>query len=578
MTDLAGDPTREAWPGPLSDRMASLGAVGEVDVLIVGAGINGAGLFRDLTAQGLTCAIVDKADFGGGTSAAPSRLIHGGLKYLETGELRLVAQSTLERNLLLRNAPHYVHPLPTLIPIFSWTKGIWAAIRTLLGSKSAPRSRGALLVKTGLMMYDFYGARHRVMPRHTMESRARSLKGLPALTPSIVATGTYYDATVTHPERLVLELIEDGLADSPRSIAINHARLETMPGGIVRLTSSLTGAAVSLRPKLVVNAGGPWIDDVNAALGQPSRMIGGTKGSHILLRHDALIRELAGRMIYFEADDGRICLVFDYLGRAMVGSTDIKANNPDSVRCEDSEIDYLLESLRRLLPKLSFDRSQIVYTYSGIRPLPASDAKDPGLITRDHATPVLEPTADRPFPILSLVGGKWTTFRGYAEEVTDTILGRLGRSRRISTRELPIGGGHDYPRDAGTAREFVANVARTSGIDAGLAKHLFDRYGTKVARIAQHAVSSGGTAGLPDATDYCAGEIDYIVSEEFVGQLADIILRRTTLAITGRLTMPLVEAIASIAGARLGWSDTQRAAEIADVRDVLARRHGVTLG
>ena len=124
----------------------------DIDVLILGAGINGAGLFRDLCEQGLRCVIADKGDFGGGTSAAPSRLIHGGIKYLETGELRLVAQSTLERNLLLKNAPHLVRPLPTVIPIFSWLKGVGAALRTLLGSTTAPRSRGALLMKTGLAM------------------------------------------------------------------------------------------------------------------------------------------------------------------------------------------------------------------------------------------------------------------------------------------------------------------------------------------------------------------------------------------------------------------------------------------
>ena len=120
-------------------------------------GINGAGLFRDLCEQGVRCLIVDKADFGSGTSAAPSRLIHGGLKYLETGEFGLVAQSTLERNLLLKNAPHCVEPLPTVIPIFSWTRGIGAALRTLAGSTTAPRSRGAILIKIGLALYDFYG-------------------------------------------------------------------------------------------------------------------------------------------------------------------------------------------------------------------------------------------------------------------------------------------------------------------------------------------------------------------------------------------------------------------------------------
>ena len=193
----------------------------DIDVLILGAGINGAGLFRDLCEQGISCVIADKGDFGGGTSAAPSRLIHGGIKYLETGELRLVAQSTLERNLLLRNAPHLVRPLPTVIPIFSWLRGVPAALRTLLGSATAPRSRGAVLMKTGLAMYDFYGRRHRVMPRHQLWSKKRALREIPPLTPRIVAAGQYYDATVTLPERLVWELLADGMGANPASTAWN---------------------------------------------------------------------------------------------------------------------------------------------------------------------------------------------------------------------------------------------------------------------------------------------------------------------------------------------------------------------
>ncbi|MCB1469282.1 MAG: FAD-dependent oxidoreductase, partial [Rhizobiaceae bacterium] len=207
----------------------------KIDVLILGAGINGAGLFRDLCEQGLNVVIVDKGDFGSGTSAAPSRLIHGGIKYLETGEFSLVAQSTLERNLLLKNAPHSVYPLPTVIPIFSWLKGIPAALRTLLGSKTAPRSRGAVLIKIGLALYDLYGARHRVMPRHALWSKRHVLREIPPLTPAVVAAGMYYDATVRMPERLVLELLQDGIKAHPQSQAFNHTELLGTDGTVVRV-------------------------------------------------------------------------------------------------------------------------------------------------------------------------------------------------------------------------------------------------------------------------------------------------------------------------------------------------------
>jgi glycerol-3-phosphate dehydrogenase len=544
----------------------------DIDILILGAGINGAGLFRDLCEQGLTCVIADKGDFGSGTSAAPSRLIHGGIKYLETGEFRLVAQSTLERNLLLKNAPHSVTALPTVIPIFSWLKGIPAALRTLFGSTTAPRSRGAVLIKAGLAIYDFYGSRHRVMPRHALWSRARALREIPPLTPRIVAAGTYYDAKVSHPERLVLDLVLDGLAANPDSRAFNHCTLTGTDGDTVHLTAP-DGTAMAFRPQIVVNAAGPWIDAVNLQLGAETRLIGGTKGSHILLDHPQLLRALNGRMIYFEADDGRICLVFDYLGRALVGSTDIRADDPDSVRCEEDEVAYFLQALRALLPGLTFDDSQIVYAYSGIRPLPRSDGTAAGLISRDHSAPVLEPDGTRRFPIVSLVGGKWTTFRGFAEEVADSLLARLDRPRRISTQGLPIGGGRDYPADpAGWA----AAVAARTGSNPPRLMQLLPRYGSRAADLA--AFEDGRAVPLPDAPDVTEAEIGWILRHERVVHLSDLVLRRSDLAVTGRLTSVALQRMADLAAGALGWDAARRDAELADTRAQLENRHRYRFG
>ncbi len=543
----------------------------DVDVLIVGAGINGAGLFRDLCEQGLKVVIVDKGDFGSGTSAAPSRLIHGGIKYLETGEIGLVAQSTLERNLLLRNAPHLVRPLPTVIPIFSWMKGIGAALRTLAGSRSAPRSRGALLIKVGLVLYDLYGARYRVMPRHEMWSKARALRAIPPLTPRIVAAGTYFDATVRHPERLVLELLQDGMKACAGSEALNYASMSGTDGVTVRFRLP-GGAERTIGPRIVVNAAGPWIDLVNAKLGAPSRLIGGTKGSHILLDHPDLIRALDGRMIYFEADDGRICLVFDYLGRALVGSTDIRANDPETVRCDDDEVEYLLDSLRALLPGLPFETSQIVYAYSGIRPLPNTEGMDPGLISRDHSAPVVEPAAGRAWPIVSLVGGKWTTFRGFAEEVADTVLERLGVPRRVSTRDLAIGGGHDYPVDPASRKCWLDRAVRRTGASRDRAELLLGRYGTAAEALLSHE-AAGPVVFIPDTPGYTASEIDWLVRTQHVQRLEDLIVRRTTLAITGSLSWRGLAAMADVVAAGLGWSPQRRDEELAEVVRTLVDEH-----
>lgn len=553
-------------------RIAAVAKADAIDVVILGAGINGAGLFRDLSAQGVDCLIIDKGDFGSGTSAAPSRLIHGGLKYLETGEFGLVAQSTLERNLLLKNAPHCVSPLPTIIPIFSWTKGIWAALRTLFGSTSAPRSRGAILIKIGLSIYDYYGSRNRVMPRHKLVGRSLALRDLPALTKSIVATGTYYDAKISHPERLVLELVTDGLEANPRSAAANYTKLVSSSDGVLTFQAE-SGAAFSVRPKLVVNAAGPWIDHVNSLLGAPSKMIGGTKGSHILLKHDELVRSLAGRMIYFEADDGRICLVYDYLGLALVGSTDIPAANPDSVQCDPQEIDYLLESVRGLLPGMAFDHDQIVYAYSGIRPLPASNASVPGLISRDHSAPVAEPNPSRPFPIVSLIGGKWTTFRGFAEEVADSVLKHLGRSRKVTTRSMPIGGGKGFPTTPEARASWLNNANAACDIDRERIDQLLSRYGTTGLKIAMHRSCGNGEDRLADSTYYSLPEIDYILRNEYVEHLSDVVMRRTTLAITGSLSIRDLNQIAALAGKVLGWDPLRISEEIDAARKQLNDRN-----
>ncbi len=566
MTDMAAD---------LKQRFSQL-QDGDVDVVILGTGVNGAGLFRDLSLQGVNCLIIDKSDFGSGTSAAPSRLIHGGLKYLETGEFRLVAQSALERNLLLKNAPHCVEALPTFVPIFSWTRGIWAALRTLMGSTTAPRSRGALLIKIGLALYDFFGSRNRVMPRHRFLLKRRALKEMPHVTPEIVAGGIYYDAKISRPERLVYELVKDGLEANKGSLAANATRLVSAADGLLTFQRA-DGYAFSVKPKLVINAAGPWIDHVNAALGAPAHLIGGTKGSHILLDHPELVRSLNGHMIYFEADDGRICLVYGYLGQALVGSTDIPCDDPDNVRCEEPEIDYFLDSVRSLLPSLRFDRDQVTYSYSGIRPLPASDASSPGLISRDHSAPVFEPQAGRPFPIISLVGGKWTTFRGFAEEVSDTVLARLQRRRRTSTERLAIGGGRDFPITSNERANWIRSVAAKTGVEADRVDELLGRYGTTAAEILAHRCDYSDSRRISGAPRHSALEIDWIARQEMVVHLSDIVFRRTTMAIEGLLTIQGLREIGAIAAAAVQWDAQRLNQEIDDVVMALSKFHGQTL-
>ena len=363
MTDLSTSAPRAAALQRLRDAP-------RISVLIVGGGINGAGTFRDLALQGVDCLIVDKGDWCSGTSAAPSRLIHGGLKYLETGEFRLVAESTRERNLLLRNAPHLVKPLPTMVPIHSTFSGIVPSVRRLFGLKAKLADRGLLIVELGLALYDWLGRRHRVMPRHSVALRSATRRRFPAIAPSVVAASTYYDARVTQAERLCFELVADGQAANPDARALNYLAVTGAAGGKMVLTDQVTGESVTIEPRVVVNAAGPWIDQVNRAAGLNKTYIGGTKGSHLVVDNPDLVRQLDGHMIYFGSSDGRICLVYPFFGKALIGSTDIKADNPDTVVCDDAETDYMLAMMRDLFPALPVTRDQIVYRYAGIQAAP----------------------------------------------------------------------------------------------------------------------------------------------------------------------------------------------------------------
>ena len=313
-----------------------------MDVLIVGGGINGAGMLRELSLNGVNALLVDKADFAAGATSASSRMIHGGLRYLENGEFRLVRESLRERDRLLRLAPHAVKPLPTTIPIFSRWSGFGNALKRFFGLTTPPSARGAMLIKVGLTLYDIFTARRRVLQTHYFTGRAEALRLRPKLHPGIVCTATYHDAQVALPERLCLDLIADAVAAHSGARAINYCALARCDGDKVVLQDVVTGRDYPVIPRVVINATGGWIDFANAALGQPTHWIGGTKGSHLIIDHAELLEACCGEQLFYENPDGRVCIFFPVNGRVLVGSTDIRIDNPDDAVCDEREIDYML--------------------------------------------------------------------------------------------------------------------------------------------------------------------------------------------------------------------------------------------
>lgn len=548
----------------------------EVSVLILGAGVNGIGTFRDLALQGVDVLMVDKGDFCSGASAASSHMIHGGIRYLENGEFRLVREAVKERNRLLQNAPHYVHSLATTIPIFSWFSGLLNAPLTFLGWLRRPSERGALVIKIGLTLYDAYAGDEAIVPRHDFNSRKASLAQFPRLNPAVVATATYYDAAMPTPERICIDLITDGEAASPRVLALNYVRAVDAAGDTVALRDEVSGEMLSVRPKVVINAAGPWIDFANQALGQNTGLIGGTKGSHLVLDHPELRSAMHEHEFFFENDDGRIVLIYPLLDKVLVGTTDIPLADPDEARTTPEEINYFLDMIRRVFPTIEVNRSHIVFHFAGVRPLPASNAANAGQISRDHSIQVIEPGQGIRFPVYCLVGGKWTTFRAFAEEAADKTLAYLGVTRRRSTANLAIGGGQDYPHDKDEQWRWLQTLARRTGLPYSRLRLLFERYGTRLDEMADY-LAAGDDEPLQHQPEYSRREVAYLARQEKVVHLDDLILRRTLLGMLGQVTAGLVVELAEVVGGALRWPPERQQAEIRRTIDLMATRHGVVL-
>ena len=573
-------------------------------VLIIGGGINGVGTFRDLALQGIDVALVERGDYCQGASGASSHMIHGGIRYLENGEFRLVRESVRERNGLLKIAPHYVKPLQTTIPIFSTFSGVFAApLRFLTHKQGKPKERGAFLIKLGLSLYDSFSRDGGTVPRHRFVGRKRALAEQPQLNPGIKYAATYFDASVHNPERLTLDVLRDaqqagagqagagqtgagqssageteagqaGAGQELRARASNYLTASALTEHGVQLTDQLTGQSFTFTADVIVNTTGAWVDQTNAALGAPSRYMGGTKGSHIVLDHPQLLAACAGREMFFEHTDGRIVLIYPMGDRVLVGTTDIDADISQDTVCTQEEVDYFLELIGHVFPRIGVGADSIVYSFSGVRPLPRHDETQPGFVSRDYRIERGERSiAGRSVPVLSLVGGKWTTFRALGEHLANDVLAILGAKRRVSTAGLPIGGGAGFPRTDDDVERWVRS--RTGGsVDVQRAMVLLTRYGTRAHEVIGY-LQAGEDNLFSSTPELSSRELEYMVGNEQVGHLVDVLIRRTSLAFRGLVTPELLAETAQALAGPLGWSEARCKEEIRDAEEILDRFHSV---
>ena len=560
------------------DTIAQLRENPDVSVLVVGAGINGASVFRELALHGFDSLIVDRGDFACGTTAAPSRMIHAGLRYLEFGEKTLVSEGVHERNLLLQNCPHYIFPLPTTIPFQSRFEGMMGVIHKTLGLSPGKRAkrRGAWMIKVGLKMYDRFADHNRQMPEHHFTSHAEAFKRRPGLHPDTIGTATYYDGWISYPERLCMEVITDAEAACQTARALNYVSAKSTAGDTVTLHDEISGQDIEVRPKVVVNAAGAWIDSANENLGHPSKLIAGTKGAHLVLDNDELLKALDGEMLFYETPDGRAVVALPWLGKPLIGSTDIHVDDPDTARCDEDEIDYMIECVSHLLPEVKIDRSQILSTFSGVRPLKATSAETTGQMSRSHFTDISEPTEAADFPVFSLVGGKWTPFRAFGEQAMDKLLAHFDRPRKVCTESIPVGGGKDFPRTDLDRNHWIRGIVEATGLDEKRIEVLLGRYGTTAREVAEFC-AAGEDKLLTRHATYTAREIEFIIRNERVLHLDDLLLRRTAIALLGELSGDLLDELLAIFAGLHELSDNQAAAERKRTTDILRDRHRIDL-
>jgi glycerol-3-phosphate dehydrogenase len=516
-------------------------------VLVLGAGINGCALARELALNGVAVWLVDAADIASGATSGSSRLIHGGLRYLEYGEFDLVKESLAERTRLLRLAPQFVRPLRLWIPASSRFGGAIGAVGRFFGWRWWPSpagGRGSALVGAGLALYDAY-ARDSTLPKHTCGPADAA--GAPAVDRrKYHRLCSYYDGQVSFPERLVLAMLEDARrvsADAGLDFRVFTYHEALLSGTKVEIapadSTSVLESACTVEPSLIVNATGAWVDHTLKRLRVPSeRLMGGTKGSHFFSFNPRLRAQLGEQGIYAEAGDGRPIFILPLDRAVLVGTTDVPFDGPpQEALATDGELEYLLDAVNTVLPEAQLTPADIDFHYSAVRPLPYVEARSTGAITRRHAIVHHEGTA---VPMFSIVGGKLTTMRSLAEQATAIVCDALGRPVRGTSRERIFPGAEDYPQDADALAAGQRQIAERTGFSTASVDAVWKLFGTR----SEAMLAGDGDRQLVPDTELPRVVVRRSIDEEHVRGLVDLVERRLMLLYHQRLTRACLACLA----------------------------------
>lgn len=516
----------------------------DYDLVVIGGGINGAGIARDAATRGLRVLLLEKNDFGSGTSSWSSRLIHGGLRYLEYGELPLVFESLRERRYLKHIAPHLVKRLRIKIPVYRGGR------------------RSLFIIRLGMIAYDLLSL-GKTIPRHRMLSREALLEQEPGIDGTgLIGGASYFDAQVTFAERLVLENVL--AAQQAGATVLNYSPaigVHVRQGKVqhVEYLQPASGEETEVSTRMVVNAAGPWVDRVLSIVNREIReLMGGTKGSHIVVGGFAGAPRDA---LYVEAaSDGRPLFIIPWNHQYLIGTTDTRySGDPADVTVSGEEIEYLLAETNRVIHSAALTTDDIHFAYAGVRPLPRRAKGPESAITRKH---IIKKHGRQARGLISIVGGKLTTYRNLAEQTVDFVVRALNeRAAACNTRGQPLPGGLGIE----SARRRLAAV---SYLSAAGRERLIGVYGGMASTIVALAESNPQLdRALDSAGTVLAAEVVHALRNESARTLVDIVHRRLMVGLSSDQGASIAADIARVAAREAGWSASEVTAELRALKD-----------
>ncbi len=521
------------WREKILERLGSE----EFDVVVIGGGINGAGIARDASLRGLSVALIEKGDFAEGTSSRSSKLVHGGLRYLKNREFLLVREATTERKTLLKIAGHNVRRIPFLVPIFTWSK------------------EGKLKLRLGLTLYDIL-AFPKNIGWHKMLNKKKIIEKEPILDTSDLKSGALYYDCQMNDARLCLENIQT--AERQGAVILNYCEAKDFiydeNGKIVGVVAEdqLTGKRGRIYGKIVINTAGPWADQVRRLSGEQTKRLRTTKGIHLIVP-----KILNDHAVILFLKDGRAVFLIPWYQYTLIGTTDTDfEGNPDEVGVTLDDVNYLLENIKDAFPKFDITHDQIISAYAGLRPLVREEGKSESEVSREHKI------FEDPDGLITLIGGKYTTYRTMAKEIVDLVVKRLGLKGKMfecDTDKFPLIGG-----EFSSLEELQQELKRLTKLSDDLyIDHLIRTYGSEAMRLiafARHYQLK--FEPIKEGLPFLWPEIDWAVKEEYACRLTDIMWRRTYLALTPNQGIDAMEAIAQRMAELLGWSREEKSKEI----------------